>query len=190
MSRRGLEREGGKPVSSDAKGLKRVDVRLKWDPSPWDRPPHHLDIIATTYAADAPHGRPVYVVQFDKRSPDGTINMSRHSRTGQGFGFVEEMTFELDRLSPSIARVIVGVAIHQDNGHKTFDDVSNTGVVVAEGYRELLTDGFERVAGATAATVAEFTRNASGAWEFREAVRGFDSDPVLFATEMGSAPRP
>ncbi|MET8665677.1 TerD family protein [Streptomyces tendae] len=190
MTRHSLEREGGKPVSSDAKGLRKVDVRLKWDPSPWDRPSHHLDIIATTYAADAPHGRPVYVVQFDKRSPDGTINMNRHSQTGQGFGFVEEMTFELDRLSPSIARVLVGVAIHQDNGHKTFGDVSNTGVVVAEGYRELLAYDFERVAGATAATVAEFTRNASGAWDFQEAVRGFDSDPVLFTTEMGSAPRP
>ncbi|MEV5696509.1 MULTISPECIES: TerD family protein [Streptomyces violaceoruber group] len=176
-------------MSSNAKGLKKVDVRLKWDPSHWDRPPHHLDIIATTYATDAPHGRPVYVVQFDKRSPDGTINMSRHSRTGQGFGFVEEMTFELDRLSSSFARVVVGVAIHQDDGHKTFGDVSNTGVVVAEGYEELLTDDFQRVAGATAATVAEFTRNTSGAWEFREAVRGFDSDPVLFTAEMGSAPR-
>ena len=177
-------------MSNGAKGLRKVNVRLKWDPSPWDRPPHHLDIIATTHAADAPYERPVYVVQFDKRSPDGTINMSRHSRTGQGFGFVEEMTFELDRLSPSIARVVVGVAIHQDDGHKTFGDVSNTGVLVAEGYRELLADDFERVAGATAATVAEFTRNASGAWEFREAVRGFDSDPVLFTSEMGSAPRP
>ncbi|MFE1010567.1 TerD family protein [Streptomyces sp. NPDC058794] len=177
-------------MSSDTEGLRKVDVRLKWDPSTWDRPPHHLDIIATTYAADAPHGRPVYVVQFDKRSPDGTINMSRHSRTGQGFGFVEEMTFELDRLSPSFARVVVGVAIHQDDGRKTFGDVSNTEVVVTEGYRKLLTDGFERVAWATAATVAEFTRNTSGVWEFQEAVRGFDSDPVLFTTEMGSAPRP
>ncbi|MEU9517785.1 MULTISPECIES: TerD family protein [unclassified Streptomyces] len=184
-----MEREGNKPVSSDAKGLKKVDVRLKWDPSPWDVPPHHLDIIATTYTADAPHGRPVYVVQFDKRSPDGTINMSRHSRTGQGFGFVEEMTFELDRLAPSYARVVVGVAIHQDDGHKTFGDVSNTGVVVAEGYKELLTDDFERVAEATAATVVEFTRNTSGAWEFQEAIRGYDSDPDLFTTEMGSGPR-
>ncbi|MET9162442.1 TerD family protein [Streptomyces parvulus] len=185
-----MQRGDSRPVSSsDAKGLKKVDVRLKWDPSAWDRPPHHLDIIATTYPVDAPYGRPVYVVQFDKRSPDGTINMSRHSRTGQGFGFVEEMTFELDRLATSFVRVVVGVAIHQDDGHKTFGDVSNTGVVVTEGYEELLTDDFQQVSGATAATVAEFTRNASGAWEFHEAVRGFDSDPVLFTQEMGSPPR-
>jgi tellurium resistance protein TerD len=177
-------------VSSDTKGLEKVEVRLKWDPSPWDRPPHHLDIIATTYAADAPHGRPVYVVQYDKRSPDGTINMGRHSRTGQGFGFVEEMTLELGRLAPSFVRVVVGVAVHQSDGPKTFGDVSNIGVLIVEGYRELLTDDLARVTGATAATVAEFTRNASGAWEFHEVIRGFDSDPVRFATEMGSAPRP
>ncbi|MFG2679748.1 TerD family protein [Streptomyces sp. NPDC048392] len=177
-------------MSSEIKGLEKVAVRLKWDPSSWDRPPHHLDIIATTYSVDAPHGRPVYVVQFDKRSPDGTINMSRHSQTGQGFGFVEEMTLELDRLAPSFARVVVGVAIHQSAGHKTFGDVSNTGVLVVEGYRELLTDDFAQVAEATAATVAEFTRSASGAWEFHGVLRGFDSDPDRFAKEMGGAPRP
>ncbi|MFJ9720639.1 TerD family protein [Streptomyces sp. NPDC101213] len=176
-------------MSSGGKGLGKVEVRLKWDPSPLGRPPHHLDIIAATYSADAPHGRPVYVVHYDSRSPDGTINMSRHSRTGQGFGYVEAMTLELDRLAPSFARVVVGVAIHQDTGSKTFGDLSNAGVLVVEGYTELLKDDFARIAGSTAGTVAEFTRDASGTWEFHATVRGFDSEPVVFSTEMGSAPR-
>jgi tellurium resistance protein TerD len=173
-------------VSSVGRGLEKVEVRLRWDPSPWDRPPHHLDIIAATYSVDDPYGRPEYVVHFDSRSPDGTINMSRHSQTGQGFGFVEVMVLELGRLANSFARVVVGVAIHQNGGPKTFEALSNTGVLVVEAYKELLNDDFTRVAGSTAATVAEFTRDSSGKWEFHERIRGFDSDPVVFTAEMGS----
>ncbi|MDX2680394.1 TerD family protein [Streptomyces sp. NY05-11A] len=177
-------------MSSDNHGVGKAEVRLKWDPSPWDQPPHHLDIIAATYSADAPFGRPVYVVHFDSRSPDGTINMSRHSQTGQGLGYVEAMTLELDRLASSFARVVVGVAIHQNSGPKTFGDLSNAGVLVVEGYRELLKDDFTQLSEYTAATVAEFTRDASGTWEYHEMVRGFDSDPVIFTAEMGSTPQP
>jgi stress response protein SCP2 len=175
-------------VNSGKQGVKKVEVRLKWDPSAWDQPPHHLDIIAATYSADAPYGKPVYVVHFDSRSPDGTINMSRHSQTGQGFGYVEVMTLEFDRLASSFARVVVGVVIHQNSGHKTFGDLTNAGVQVVEGYEELLEDDFTQVATSTATTVAEFTRNAATAWDFREMVRGFDSDPVAFTANMGSAP--
>lgn len=178
-------------MNSDSQGVGKAEVRLKWDPSPWNQPPHHLDIITATYSADAPCGPPVYVVHFDSRSPDGTINMSRHSRTGQGFGYVEVMTLELDRLASSFARVVVGVAIHQDSGPKTFGDLSNAGVLVVEGYKELLKDDFAQIAGSSAATVAEFTRGPSGpsaVWEFHEMVRGFDSDPVVFAAEMGNTP--
>ncbi|MDO0937235.1 TerD family protein [Streptomyces sp. DG2A-72] len=177
-------------MSSDSQEVGKVEVRLKWDPSPWNQPPHHLDIVATTYSADAPYGRPVYVVHFESRSPDGTINMSRHSQTGQGFGYVETMTLELHRLASSFARVVVGVAIHQNTGPKTFGDISNAGVLVVEGYKELLKDDFAQVSGSTAATVAEFTRDTSGAWEFHEMVRGFDSDPVAFTAEMGNTPSP
>ncbi|MFF8392055.1 TerD family protein [Streptomyces sp. NPDC016172] len=179
---------GSDPVSSGGQRVSKVEVRLKWDPSHWNQPPHHLDIIATTYSADDPYGRPVYVVHFDSRSPDGTINMSRNSQTGQGLGYVEVMTLELDRLASSFARVVVGVAIHQNSGPKTFGDLSNAGVLVVEGYKELLKDDFAQVAPFTALTVAEFTRDASAAWEFHELVRGFDSDPAVFTTEMGSAP--
>ena len=175
-------------MNSGSKGLEKVEVRLKWDPSPLHQPPHHLDIIAATYSAQAPFGPPVYIVHYDSRSPDGTINMSRHSQTGLGLGYVEAMTLELDRLAPSFARVVVGVAIHQNTGPKTFGDLSNAGVLVVDGYTELLKDDFTQLAGSTAGTVAEFTRTPSGTWEFHSRVRGFDSDPVVFSSEMGSAP--
>ncbi|MGI3222698.1 TerD family protein [Streptomyces sp. GTA36] len=173
-------------MSGVGNGLGRVEVKLRWDPSPPGQPPHHLDIIAATYAADAPYGRPAYVVHFDSRSPDGTINMSRHSQTGLGLGFVESMEFEFDRLSSAYARVVVGVAIHQNHGPKTFSDVSNRGVLVTEGYRQLLADDLSHVSSSTAATVAEFTRDATGQWVMRELIRGFDSDPGVFTAEMGT----
>ncbi|WP_306185370.1 MULTISPECIES: TerD family protein [unclassified Streptomyces] len=172
-------------MSGGGEGLGKVEVRLKWDPSPLGEAPRHLDIIAATYSADDPYGRPVYVVHYDSRSPDGTINMPRHSRTGMGFGFVEVMVLELDRLSPVYQRVVVGVAIHQDAEPWTFGDISHAGVVVVHGYQQLLADDFAQVADATAATVAEFTRDSTGAWRLREMIRGFDSDPVLFVSEMG-----
>lgn len=173
-------------VSGVDRGLAKVQVKLRWDPSAWGEPPRHLDIMAATYSAEEPHGRPVYVVHTESRSPDGTINMSRHSETGQGLGFVEVMVLELDRLASSYARVVVGVAIHQDQGALTFGDITNAGVLVAEDYRELMTDDLARVAGSNATTIVEFTRDAAGAWSFHEMVRGFDGSPTAFAAEMGS----
>lgn len=172
-------------MSIVSRGLTKVEVRLRWNPSPLGQVPRHLDIIAGTYAEADPWGPPVYVTHSDSRSPDGTITMTRHSQTGQGFGFVEAMVLELDRLATDYSRVVVGVAIHQKGVSRTFADMSDVGVVVIEGYRELFSDDFGAVTGSTAATVAEFVRDESGAWEMRAMIRGFDSDPAAFATEMG-----
>ncbi|BCK68101.1 hypothetical protein Srufu_020540 [Streptomyces libani subsp. rufus] len=95
-------------MSTLSKGIEKVEVTLKWDPSPLGTPDNDLDIVAATYTADAPHGEPAYLVHFDSRSPDGTITLNRDSRTGQGFGFDEIMTLELDRLAETYTRVIVG----------------------------------------------------------------------------------
>ncbi|WP_093798665.1 TerD family protein [Streptomyces sp. Wb2n-11] len=174
-------------MGSLSKGVGKVEVTLRWDPSPMGEPPHDLDIIAATYAADDPYGSPVYVVHFDSRSPDGTITLNRDSRTGQGFGFDEVMTLELDRLAPAYARVVVGMAIQQGGGRKTFGDIPNTGFRIREGYTVLAESDFADVSASTAASVAEFTRDASGSWDFRPAVRGFDVDPDSFAGAMGGS---
>ncbi len=176
-------------MSSVSKGLGKVEMKLKWDPSPLGDPPRHLDIIAATYPEADRYGRPAYVVHYDSRSPDGTITMPRHSQTGQGFGFVEAMVLEFDRLAPAYGRVVVGVAIHQDGGPRTFEDIRNVGVLVIEKYTELLKDDFTRVAGATAATIAEFIRDDSGQWQLHEMIRGYDGDPAAFIAEMGRAPQ-
>lgn len=86
------------------------------------------------------------------------------------------------RLAPSFARVVVGGAIHQDSGPKAFGDISNAGVLAVEGYKELLRDDLAQVSGSTAATVAEFTRDTYGAWEFH--VR-----PTTVAPEVSFIPR-
>ncbi|MCX4863975.1 TerD family protein [Streptomyces sp. NBC_00257] len=173
-------------MSTPNKDIEKVEVRLKWDPSPHGAPPHDLDIIAATYLAEAPYGSPAYLVHFDSRSPDGTITLDRDSRTGQGFGFDEVMTLELNRLSTAYTRVVVGVAIQQRDGHKTFAGIESTAVQVREGYTNLSEDDFSAVGGATAATVAEFVRGTTGVWEFHGTVRGFDGDPDSFAAAMGS----
>ncbi|MER5554927.1 TerD family protein [Streptomyces sp. NPDC002793] len=173
-------------MSTPNKDIEKVEVRVKWDPSAAGEPANDLDIIAATYGKDAPYGAPSYLVHFDSRSPDGTITLNRDSRTGQGFGFDEVMTLELDRLSDAYARVVVGVAIQQRDGHKTFGQIEHTAVQIREGYTNLVEDDFSGVAAATAAVVAEFVRDSSGSWGFRGAVRGFEGDPGSFASEMGN----
>ncbi|MGX1880317.1 TerD family protein [Streptomyces sp. NPDC055287] len=170
------------------KGVGKVEVTLRWDPSPLGKPAHDLDVIAATYAAGDPYGSPAYIVHFDSRSPDGTITLNRDSRDGQGFGFDEAMTLELNRLAPAYARVVVGVAIQQRGGRMTFGDIVNTGFRIREGYTVLAEGGFAGVSASTAATIAEFTREDSGGWEFRQALRGFDTDPEAFVGSMGSSP--
>ncbi len=174
-------------VSGLNKGLGKVEVTLKWDPSPAGTPANDLDIIAATYSADDPYGKPVYLVHFGSRSPDGTITLSRDSRTGQGFGPDEAMTLEFDRLSSAYTRVVVGVAIQQSETRKTFGEVASSSVRIREGNADLLVSDFAAVSGATAASVAEFVRGDSGEWELRAAVRGFDADPASFAGLMGQA---
>ncbi|MCT2590603.1 TerD family protein [Streptomyces sp. N2-109] len=176
-------------MSSLSKGIEKVEVTLRWDPSPPGEPDHDLDIIAATYSADDPYGRPQYLVHFDSRSPDGTITLHRDSRDGKGFGSDEVMSLELDRLSATYSRVVVGVAIQQAGGRRTFAEIVNPGIRILEGYTELAVDEFAGVAGATAATIGEFTRNGPESWGFHSLVRGFDADPDTFTRVMGSNPR-
>ena len=173
-------------MSRFSKGTDKVEVQLKWDPSPLGRPDSDLDLVAATYHAADPGGAPAYLVHFDSRfSPDGTITLNRDSTTGKGLGADEVMTLELDRLGAEFGRVVVGVAIQQHGGRMVFGDVAGTGIRIVEGYATLSEDDFTGVAGSTAATVAEFTRNPSGAWDFHPLVRGFDADPDSFARRMG-----
>ncbi|WP_330173265.1 TerD family protein [Streptomyces sp. NBC_01498] len=171
--------------SSLNRGVEKVEVTLKWDPSPLGRPAHDLDLVAATYTSGAPANRPAYLVHFDSRSPDGTIILERESRTGQGFGSDEVMRLELDRLAPDYARVVVGVVIQQREGRRTFGDISGPTIRLMEGLTELTSNDFAEVPSALSATIAEFSRNGSGTWDFRPALRGFDADPQEFTERMG-----
>lgn len=173
-------------MSSLTKGLGKVQVKIQWDPSPAGMPVSDLDLIAATYRAEDPYGPPAYLVHFASRSPDGTITLNHDSRDGRGFGWDEIITLEFDRLSPAYTRVIVGVVIQQSGGRLVFGDIARPRVQVVEGYTVLADDDFSGVLPSTAATVAEFTRSASGAWQFRRAVRGFDADPDAFVEVMGA----
>ncbi|WTL45679.1 TerD family protein [Streptomyces sp. NBC_01497] len=178
----------GTPVPSANKGLSKVEVMLKWDPSPMGAPDHDLDLIAGTFTADAPHGPPAYLVHFDSRSPDGTITLNRDSRTGQGLGTDEEMTLELDRLGDAYTRVLVGVAIQQGEGELTFGAIAQPHARVVEDRDELGQYDFSEVSGATATTLAEFFREPRGVWQFRRYVHGFEQvDAQTFGQRMGEA---
>ncbi|MFI8090473.1 TerD family protein [Streptomyces sp. NPDC086080] len=171
------------------KGFRKVEIALRWDPSPSGEPSTDLDLVAAPYPASDPHGDPAYVVHFDSRSPDGTILLNRDSKDGLGFGYDEVMTLELDRLDERYARVVVGVVIQQHRTRRTFSGVSHPGLRIREGYTVLAEDDFGGVLGAMAATVAEFVRDGAGPWEFHPGVQGFDGDPAEFSRRMGATRR-
>ncbi|MFF7382608.1 TerD family protein [Streptomyces griseoluteus] len=172
-----------------SKGIREVEVALKWDPSPAGRPPSDLDLVAATFTAADAYGEPAYLVHFDSRSPDGTIFLNRDSPDGKGFGWDEVMKLELGRLDSRYARVVVGVVIQQSEHRTAFASVLNPAVRVAEGYTALFEADFTTARDATAAVVAEFTRDASGEWSFHPGVHGFDEDPATFTRVMGSKRR-
>ncbi|MCY0950102.1 TerD family protein [Streptomyces sp. H27-S2] len=171
------------------KGLAKIEVALRWDPSRAGTPANDLDIVIAVYGAADPHGTPVHLVHFGSRSPDGTITLNRDSHTGQGFGFDEVMTLELDRMAAELRRVVVGVVIQragEGGTRKTFADIEGAGVRIREGHTDLAATGFDSIATATAATVAEFTRDGSGGWSLAARLHGFDTDPEEFTRIMGA----
>ncbi|GLW51601.1 TerD-family protein [Streptomyces sp. NBRC 14336] len=172
------------------KGIRKVEIALKWDPSPAGEPDTDLDIVAATYLASDPYGDPAFVVHFDSRSPDGTIYLNRDSHDGKGFGWDEVMTVELYRLDARYARVVAGVVIQQRSVERTFVNVANPGLRIREGYTDLATDDFGGVLGATAATVAEFARQEDGSWDFHPGIHGFEGDPATFTRVMGKTHQP
>ncbi|MER7761642.1 TerD family protein [Streptomyces sp. NPDC097619] len=169
------------------KGLTKAEVALRWDPSPAGAPPHDLDLVAAAYAAEDPHGTPVYLVHHGRRAPDGTVTLDRDSRTGQGFGFDEVLILELGRMEPRLVRVVVGAVVQDGGEAKTFAEVPGTAFRVREGHTDLAADGFTAVAGASAATVAEFRREG-GVWSFHPGLRGYTAGLDEFTALMGEAP--
>ncbi|MCF3183245.1 TerD family protein [Streptomyces polychromogenes] len=174
------------------KGLAKVEISLRWDPSPAGTPPHDLDLVAGVFGAGDPYGQSVYLVHFGSRAPDGTITLDRDSRNGQGFGWDEVMTLELDRLAPELVRVVVGVVIQDPGpagtpGRTVFSAVAGTGLRIREGHTDLATGDFAGLAGATAATVAEFLRDGEGGWTLDARPHGFDADPQEYTRLMGAA---
>lgn len=176
-------------MSGVRKGLAKVEIALRWDPSPAGAPVHDLDLLAAVYAAADPYGEPVHLVHFGSRSPDGTITLNRDSRTGQGLGFDEVMTLELNRIAQESTRVVVGVVIQRPGGGPalTFADVAGKGLRIREGYTDLAVDDLTGFGAASAVTVAEFTRDAAGVWSMDPVLRGFEADPEEYVRAMGAA---
>ncbi|MEU8438173.1 TerD family protein [Streptomyces sp. NPDC029216] len=174
------------------KSLAKVEISLRWDPSPAGTAAHDLDLVAGVFSASDPYGQPVYLVHFGSRAPDGTITLDRDSRNGQGFGWDEVMILELDRLAPELGRVVVGVVIQDPGpagtpGRTDFAAVAGKGLRIREGYTDLAATDLAELAGATAATVAEFVRDGAGGWSLDARTRGFGADPQEYTRVMGVA---
>lgn len=189
LSRDGLIRER-RSVSSVSTVAGKVEVRLRWDPSPWGQQPRHLDIVAATYSADAPHGRPVYVVNSESRSPDGTINMSRRQRERPG---VRVHGGDGPRTRPSRRVVRAGGRRGGDPPERRGQDVRRAVARQDAGRGGVQGAAVRRLHGGGRI----HRRDGRGVHQGRlrrlgvpPDGAGFDSEPAGFSAEMGSASRP
>ncbi|MER6567043.1 TerD family protein [Streptomyces sp. NPDC001093] len=170
------------------KGIGTAQALVRWDAAPLGASPHNLDLIAAVHATADPHGAPVQLVHFDRRSTDDTVYLNRDSRTGQGLGWDAVMTLELSRMPDTSGRVVIGASLQQAAGVPLyFGDVANPRAQITAGSKVLADQDFTEVAGSTAATLGEFLRDAAGLWTFRPLLRGFDTDPATFPQTMGTA---
>ncbi len=65
------------------KGIRKVELAVKWDPSPPGDPATDLDIVAATFLAGDAYGKPAYVVHFDSRSPTARSTSTGTARTAR-----------------------------------------------------------------------------------------------------------
>ena len=72
-------------MSTPNKNLGKVEIRLKWDPSPLGEAAHDLDLIAADLPVDDPHGSPRLPGALRQPAPPtAPSTSSRDSRTGRG----------------------------------------------------------------------------------------------------------
>ncbi|CAM5625012.1 hypothetical protein SALBM217S_04274 [Streptomyces griseoloalbus] len=147
--RRQRQGEGDRRVNGLSKGIRKVEIALKWDPVASGQPPTDLDLVAAPYLA-TPLRQPRLPGALRQPLPYGTITSTVTARTARArLGRGHDARTRAPRRA---LRARGGRRRHTAApGRRTFASVANPALRIREGYTVLAEDDFGTVPGATAA---------------------------------------
>jgi len=184
-----LSKGGNVSLSKEAPGLKQIVIGLGWDARATDGAAFDLDaslfMLAETgkVRSDAD-----FIFYNNKTSADGSVEHQGDNLTGQGEGDDEQVKVNLDGVPADVARLTVGVTIHDAEARgQNFGMVSSAFIRVVNGddNTEIARyDLSEDASTETAMLFGEVYRN-SGEWKFKALGQGFQGGLGPMAASYG-----
>jgi tellurium resistance protein TerD len=176
-------------LSKEAPGLKKAIFGLGWDVRKTDGGDFDLDASAFVLGEDGKVLSDSHFVFYNNlKDPSGAIVHSGDNLTGEGEGDDEQITIDLETLTPNVARVAFVVTIHDADARKqNFGQVTNAFIraVNAAGEAEITRyDLSEDASVETAMIFGELYRHGSD-WKFKAIGQGYAGGLSAVAKDFG-----
>ena len=184
-----LSKGGNVSLSKEAPGLKNIVVGLGWDTRATDGSAFDLDASAFLLGENGKvRSDSDFIFYNNKKSADGSIEHLGDNLTGEGEGDDEQIKVALDAVPTDIARMVVGVTIHEaETRSQNFGMVSSAFIRVVNGdnNQEIARyDLSEDASTETAMLFGEIYRNAAE-WKFRAIGQGYASGLAGIVRDYG-----
>jgi len=172
-----LQKGGNVSLSKEVPGLKRIQIGLGWDARTSDGAPFDLDASAFLLAANEKVRNDFDFIFYNQlRSQDGAVVHQGDNRTGEGQGDDEQITVDLEKLSPDVQKIAFVVTIHDAEARKqNFGQVKNAYIRVvneSDGKEIARFDLSEEMSTETAMIFGEVYRY-NNEWKFKAVGQGF-----------------
>jgi len=172
-----LQKGGNVSLSKEVPGLKRIQIGLGWDARTSDGAPFDLDASAFLLAAQWKVRNDFDFIFYNQlRSQDGAVVHQGDNRTGEGQGDDEQITVDLEKLSPDVQKIAFVVTIHDAEARKqNFGQVKNAYIRVvneSDGKEIARFDLSEEMSTETAMIFGEVYRY-NNEWKFKAVGQGF-----------------
>ncbi|MBF0224494.1 MAG: TerD family protein [Desulfobacterales bacterium] len=122
-----LSKGGNVSLSKSEPGLKSIVIGLGWDARSTDGAAFDLDASMFMLKADGKvRNDEDFIFYNNLKSKDGAVEHLGDSKTGDAAGDDESITVDLEKVSPEITKLVVGVTIHEaEERRQNFGMVSN-----------------------------------------------------------------
>lgn len=168
----------GQPVvlaKQDA--ITKIIAGLSWDARRTDGDKFDADVSAFLLGEDGNviGGKLENVVFYNNlRSEDGSITHSGDNRTGDGEGYDETLTIELDKVNPAVKRIILTASVHNvAPANLNFGQVTNASIDVnVQGGEKFTYDLTEDHSGHRAVVLVEVYRHQDN-WRVKALDEGY-----------------
>lgn len=184
-----LSKGGNVSLSKEDPGLSEILIGLGWDTRSTDGADFDLDASAfLVNAASRVRSDADFIFYNQLKSTDGSVEHTGDNRTGEGDGDDEAIRVDLPRVPADIAKIVVGVTIHDgESRRQNFGMVGNAfiRVVNAKTNREVARyDLSEDYSTETALIFGEVYRHNTE-WKFRAVGQGYQGGLGPMARNFG-----